>query len=90
MSHSEHDSHFSFGLFCAEQLLTTSYWRRQLQKNDTVEVASEKEGFLLALTKTRSKMVEVSACSVVAQTCASKTSFAFLNRRFLIMEKGLQ
>ena len=57
--HSEHDSHFSVGLFGAEQLLTTSYWRRRLQKNDTVEVPSEfKEGFLLALTKTRSKWLK--------------------------------
>ena len=80
MIHSEHDSHFSVGLFGAEQLLTTSFWRR-LQKNDTVEVAWEKEGFLLALKKTPLEMVEVSACSVVAQKCVSKNfySFAFLN-----------
>ena len=79
MIHSEHDSHFSVGPFGAEQLLArTSYWRRRLH-NDTVGVASEKKGFLLTLTKDPLTMVEVSACSVVAQTCASKTSFAFLN-----------
>ena len=26
MIHSEHDSHFSVGLFGTEQLLTTSFW----------------------------------------------------------------
>ena len=46
MINSEHDSHVSVGLFGAEHLLRTSFWRR-LQKNDTVEVASEKESFLL-------------------------------------------
>ena len=73
MIHSEHDSHVSVGLFGAEHLLRTSFWRR-LQKNDTLEVASEKEG--LALTKTCSQMVKF---RLVAQTCASKTSFAFFN-----------
>ena len=58
MIHSEHDSHFSVGLFGTEQLLTTSFWRR-LQKNDAMEVASEKEGFLMALTKTRSKWLKI-------------------------------
>ena len=58
MIHSEHSSHFSVGLFGGEQLLTNSYWQRQLQKNDTVEVASEKEGFLLALTKFCSKWLK--------------------------------
>ena len=56
--HSEHDSHFSVGLFATEQLLTTSYWQRRLQKNNTVAVASEKEGFLLALKKTCSKWLK--------------------------------
>ena len=46
MIHSEHDYHFSVGLFGAEHILMTSFWRR-LQKNDTVEVASEKEGYIL-------------------------------------------
>ena len=54
-----HGSHFSrsVGLFGAEQLLRTGFWER-LQKNDTVEVASEKKGFLLALTKTRSQWLK--------------------------------
>ena len=55
--HSEHDSHFSVGLFGAEQLLTTSFWLR-LQKNDAVEVVSENEGFLLALKKSRSNWLK--------------------------------
>ena len=46
--------------------------------------------FSFGADKNPLKMVEVSACSVVAQTCASKTSFTFLSWRFLIMEKGLQ
>ena len=44
MIHSEYDSHFSDGLFGTEQLLRTSFWRR-FQKNDTVEVASERKVF---------------------------------------------
>ena len=40
-----------------DYLLRTSFWRR-LQKNDTVEVASEKESFLLALTKIRSQWLK--------------------------------
>ena len=66
--HSEHDSHSSVGLFSAEQLLTPSFWGRRLQKNGTVEVASEKEGFFLA-DKNRSKMVEVSACCQLFLKC---------------------
>ena len=58
VSHSEHDSHFFVGLFGAEQLQTTSYWRRWLQKNDTMEVALQKDGFLLVLTKTHSKWLK--------------------------------
>ena len=57
MIHSEHNSHFSVGLFGAEQPLTTSFWWR-LQKNDAVEVALEKKGFLLVLTKTHSKWLK--------------------------------
>ena len=63
MIHSEHDYHFSVGLFGAKHILMTSFWRR-LQKNDTVEVASEKEGFILQFgaDKNPLTMVEVSAC----------------------------
>ena len=67
MIRSEHDSHFSVGLFEAEQLLRIGFWRR-LQKNDAVEVASEKEGFRLALTKTRSQWLKL---RLVAHTLGS-------------------
>ena len=52
-----------------------------------MEVASKKGGFLLALTKIWSQWLKF---WLVAQMCASKTSFAFLNWWFLIMEKGLR
>ena len=63
MIHSEHDYDFSVGLFGAEHILMTSFWRR-LQKIDTVKVASEKEGFILQFgaDKNLLTMVEVSAC----------------------------
>ena len=61
--HSEHDYDFSVGIFGAEYILMTSFWRR-LQKNDTAEVASEKKGFILQFgaDKNPLTMVEVSAC----------------------------
>ena len=63
MIHSEHDYHFSVGLFGAEHILITSFWQR-LQKNDTMEVASEKEAFILQFDADKNPltMVEVSAC----------------------------
>ena len=75
--HSEHDYDFSVGIFGAEHILMTSFWQR-LQKNDTAEVASEKKGFILQFgaDKTRSQWLKF---RLVAQTCAFKTSFAFLN-----------
>ena len=63
MIHSEHDSRVSVGLFGVEHLLRTSFWRR-LQKNDTVEVASEKKGLFCSFgaDKNPLTMVEVSVC----------------------------
>ena len=78
MIHSEHDYHFSVGLFGAEHILMTSFWRR-LQKNDTVEVASEKEGYILQFGADKNPLTIGLKFRLVAQTCASKTSFAFLN-----------
>ena len=51
----------------------------------TIGEGSEKEGFLMTLTKTCSQWLKF---WLVAQTCVSKTSFAFSNWQSLIMRRA--
>ena len=90
MIHSEYDSHFSDGLFGTEQLLRTGFWRR-LQKNDTVEVASERKVFFGA-DKTRAKWLKFRLFQLLLKRVHPKLLFArlFELTGFLVMEMGLR
>ena len=78
MIHSEHDSHVSVGLFGAEHLLHEDWFLATIAEEYRGSGIGEERFTLavLALTKTRSQWLKF---RLVAQTCASKTSFAFLN-----------